>query len=528
MGPSSPAPGGHPSRPIEEALDAERELLQTIIDRIPVMITLYEPGSRVLRVNREFERLTGWSGEDAGGTSLMEQCYPDPLYRSQVSEFMQSCRDGWMDIRMRTRDGRELETSWANVRLSDDRQVGIGIDIGERKAAERALRDEDRKKDEFVATLAHELRSPLAPIRSALEILRLAAEDRAARDRALAILDRQVEQMTRLVDDLLDLSRIRHGKLPMRPERVTLQAVAASAAESTRPGIEAGGLALEMSLPERDVWIDGDPFRLSQAIVNLLNNAAAHSRRGGAIRLVARAASDRAVIEVEDEGVGIPAEMLPRIFEMFVQGGSAAHGSKGLGVGLALTRAIVDLHGGAIEASSREGQGSRFVMRLPLAAEGERATAAEPPADLAERGAPLRVLVVDDNRDSAESLAMWLEALGDEARVAHEGRAAIEIARAWRPQLVLLDIGLPGMSGHEIARALRDLPELEPLLLVALSGWGGDADRARTAHSGFDRHLTKPADTAALGEILAEARGRAAAAAAGGAPSADASAPRAR
>src|SRR5262249_25270979 len=223
----------------EEALQREQELLQTIIDAIPVMITSYEPNTQVLRLNREFERLIGGSESEVAGTSLMEQCYPDPEYRQQVLEFMRACRSGWMDIRMRTRDGREIETSWANIRISDNTQVGIGIDITERKRVEAELREADQRKDEFLAVLAHELRNPLAPMTHALEALRLRHGDNPDVERARQVLERQVHQMSRLVDDLLDVSRITRGAIELRPEWVDLTAVARAAEEAARPTIKA-------------------------------------------------------------------------------------------------------------------------------------------------------------------------------------------------------------------------------------------------------------------------------------------------
>jgi PAS domain S-box-containing protein len=497
------------TRLVEQVVRADRELLETIINSIPVMITIYEPGTRLVRVNREFERLIGWSREEAAGISIMEECYPDPDDRRRAVEFMESCRQGWMDFRMRTRDGREIETSWANVRLSDERQVGIGIDITERKAQELALREVDRRKDEFVATLAHELRNPMAPIRSALEVLRLAADGAASRQ-ARAVLDRQVGQMTQLIDDLLDLSRIRHGKITVRKERVTLQAVVANVLETTRPNIEAGRHELTVRIPDREVWVDADPIRLAQAIVNLVNNACAHSPPGSAIELCGREHGDSAVVEVCDEGRGIPPGRLARIFDMFAQADEEGDSHRGLGVGLALTRAIVELHAGDIEVTSQVGAGSRFVIRLPRApapadAGVRRGEGAAPVA--ASRGR-LRVLVVDDNRDAAESLALWIETLGHEVVVAYDGSEALEKALRASPDLVLLDIGLPGVSGNEVARRLRASAQLRDAMLVALSGWGSAEDRASSMRAGFDQHLAKPIELDTLQHVLTAALAR--------------------
>lgn len=358
-----PATFDHGSR--DEPRD-DRELLERIVETIPVMVTIYDPGTRVVRVNREFERVLGWSADDVVGTSLMEACYPDPEYRRRVGDFMSECSGRWMDVRMRARDGRFVETSWANIRLSDDRRLGIGIDIGERKASEQGLRELDRRKDEFVAMLAHELRNPLAPIRTAVGALRRDDSDPAVRERAYAILERQIGRMAQLVDDLLDLSRIRHGALPMRRERVTLSSLIAGVMESVRPGLASSGHEIAVTLPEGEVALDVDPARVEQALVNLVNNASAYSPAGSTIDVAAEVDEASAVLEIRDRGAGIDPAMLPRVFDMFSRGEtSGERHPQGLGIGLALARTVVELHGGTIEVRSEVGAGSVFRIRLP-------------------------------------------------------------------------------------------------------------------------------------------------------------------
>ncbi len=303
----------------EEALHRERELLQTIIDKIPVMLTVYEPDAKVLRLNPAFERAVGWSARDAAGVSLMEACYPDPAYRERVREFMQSCRDGWMDLRMRTRDGRDLETSWANVRLSSGTQVGIGLDITDRKRYEEALKDADRRKDEFLAMLAHELRNPLAPIRTAAQVLRVVGGSDPNVRRSTEMIERQVQHLTRLVDDLLDVSRITSGKIKLQKEPVDLAVVVARAVETARPFLDARRHQLTVALPPEAVRLEADATRLAQVVGNLLTNAAKYTAAGGHVWLTAGREGGAAVLRVRDTGVGIPPDMLGKVFDLFTQ-----------------------------------------------------------------------------------------------------------------------------------------------------------------------------------------------------------------
>ena len=488
----------------EDALRRERELLQTIIDRIPAMITVYDAQARLLRLNPEFERVTGWSRTAATGQSLLDACYPDPAYRSQILGFMQSGADGWMDIRMRTRDGSDVETSWANLRLSDGTQVGIGIDITERKKNEARLREADRRKDEFLATLAHELRNPLAPIRNAVQILKNRSSGEEwewSRD----VIDRQVQHMTRLLEDLLDVSRISRNKLELRMERALLQAVLEAALETTRPLLVAAGHRFSAHIPEEPIWLEADPVRLAQVFANLLNNAAKYTEDGNAIELSVIASPAGVEVRIRDEGIGISADMLPRIFEIFSQAKPALERTQGgLGIGLSLSNALINAHGGRIQAASEgPGQGSTFTVWLPVHPAPESPIQPPPTKSPEPHCEPRRILVLDDNPDSADSLSLLLDLRGNVVHTAYDGESGLELAARVRPDVILLDIGLPGLSGYDVCRLIRNEPWGVDTMLIALTGWGQDEDRRRAREAGFDHHMTKPVDFDALMGLLA-------------------------
>jgi PAS domain S-box-containing protein len=368
------------------------------------------------------------------------------------------------------------------------------------------LREADRRKDEFLATLAHELRNPLAPIRNSLHVLRLTGNNPALLEQARSMMERQLGQMVRLVDDLLDVSRISRGKLELRKERVNLATVVQNAVEMARPLIEASNHELTVSLPGEPVLLDADLTRLSQVISNLLNNAARYTNRGGRIWLTAQQQDGAAVVRVLDTGIGIPADQLPHIFEMFVQVDRSLERSQGgLGIGLTLVRRLVEMHGGRVEArSDGPGKGSEFVLHIPVV----RAPARGPgPFDGNEPAAPIarkRILVVDDNKDSAESLGLMLQVMGHEVATAHDGLAGVERAGTFRPDVILLDIGMPRLNGHEAACRIRQQEWGKNVFLIALTGWGQEEDRRRTKEAGFDEHLVKPVDPRDLLKLLAE------------------------
>jgi PAS domain S-box-containing protein len=383
---------------------------------------------------------------------------------------------------------------------------GMAIDITDRLRVEEALKDADRRKDEFLATLAHELRNPLAPIRNALDLMKRGDGNHTLIEQSRALMERQVRQMVRLIDDLLDLSRISRGKVQLRKERVELAVVVQSAVEASRPLMEAQSHELTVTLPHKPIYLDADQARLSQIISNLLNNAAKYTEKDGHIWLTAEQQGDEAVVSVRDTGIGIAAEHLPHLFEMFSQVAPALERSQGgLGVGLALVRGLVELHGGTIEARSGGiGRGSEFVVRLPVLdapvqeAQPESVKSNEKPRS----GPTYRILVVDDNRDAAESLTMVLRLIGHDIQTAHDGVEAVQAAATFRPDVALMDIGMPKMNGYEAARHIREQAWGRRIVLVALTGWGHDEDKRRASEAGFHYHLTKPVEPAALEKLL--------------------------
>jgi PAS domain S-box-containing protein len=369
-----------------------------------------------------------------------------------------------------------------------------------------ALREADVRKDEFLATLAHELRNPLAPIRNALQILKLSSGDLATSARMVGMMERQLQQLVRLVDDLLDVSRVTRGRIELRRQTVELAAVVRSAVELSQSLIEAGNHQLSLELPRDTILLEADPTRLAQVFANLLNNAAKYTEPGGRIRIAVRPGDGEVAVSVSDDGIGIPAEMLGRVFEMFQQVDASPERSRGgLGIGLTLVRTLVRMHGGSVEArSGGVGKGSEFVVRLPVLLSGAEPGASPPSARSHAGSTRRRILVVDDNVDAAESLAGFLELVGHEVCVAHDGASALREARDQRPDVVLLDIGLPGADGYEVARALRREPGLEGTLLVAVTGYGREEDRRRSKEAGFERHLVKPIDPASLLDWLGD------------------------
>jgi len=393
------------------------------------------------------------------------------------------------------------------------RWIGINMDVTERKRMEEsfrrqaeALREADRRKNEFLSILAHELRNPLAPISNAIQILTLRGDDPALVAQTKEVMERQVHQMTRMVDDLLEVSRISRGKISLQTAPLDLAEVVATAVETSRPLVEAHHHTLTVTLPERPARVEADGARMAQVLSNLLNNAAKYTEDGGRIDLIVEQAQGEAVIRVRDNGIGIAPERLPSVFDMFEQiEGVSDRSQGGLGIGLTLARRLVEMHGGKIEAHSAGlGKGSEFVTRLPAYAEPAMKPAPEP-----SEGPPMpsasgsrRVLVVDDNVDSAESMAVLLRLYGHDVRLAHDGEAALEEARSFRPDVMFLDINLPKMDGYEVARRLRLEPAMGGLTLVAMTGYGQEEERRRTREAGFHSHLVKPVDFEMLQELL--------------------------
>ena len=368
-----------------------------------------------------------------------------------------------------------------------------------------------RRKDEFLAMLAHELRNPLAPIRNALHVLSIDDSDPARRATLRRVMARQVDHMVRLVDDLLEASRLSRGMITLHPERIDLRNAVRSAVEQSRPLIEAGEFALQVDLPETPVSIDADPVRIAQVVGNLLNNAAKYGRPGGHISVSLKCADGFAQVQVDDDGIGIDDELLPQVFDLFTQGERATHGVQdGLGIGLALVRALVEQHGGTVAAYSKgKGCGASFVVHLPQAASMPLAAGSSSTGSRQQRqpqAGAFRALVVDDNVDAANTLGLVLDTLGLERRIEHDGASALRAADEFKPHVILLDIGMTGMDGYEVARRIRGNPCHAGVVLVAVTGWSHALDRQRSQAAGFDHHIAKPVDIQALIALLDHVR----------------------
>ncbi|PYR92383.1 MAG: hypothetical protein DMF84_12745 [Acidobacteria bacterium] len=502
-----------------EELRPRLHSLQAILARAPVPIAVaHDPECRHISANRALAAMLQVPLD--ANISLTPPPGQQPLYRIQRNGRDVPPADLPMQyaIAHRTSVSNEIEmvrTDGAVIYVQNDVEplydghgniygcVSVLMDLTHRKVAETALRDADRRKDEFLATLSHELRNPLAPIRTAIELMRIAHDDPAVVEKARATTERQLLQLVRITDDLLDVARITQSKIELRPERIDLRSVVHGAIEATRPMIDAQRHTLVADLPPQPLWTDADPARLGQAFSNLLNNAAKYTERGGRIHVRADASGSEVTIIVADTGIGIAADMLPRIFDMFAQVRDYRDRTQGgLGIGLTLARRLVELHGGSIEASSDgPGLGSRFLVRLRLATVHPPATAAHAPEEVPAVLA--RVLIAEDNQDAAEMMRLMLTFKGHFVKVAVDGMQAVEIAQAFRPHVAFLDIGMPRMDGHDAARRIRDHLGRH-VMLVALTGWGQDEDKQRSLESGFDHHLTKPPEPDVLDKLIAE------------------------
>ncbi|MGE5114992.1 MAG: response regulator [Betaproteobacteria bacterium] len=407
-----------------------------------------------------------------------------------------------------TRDWAALDSlavraasAFENARL----YCNLQAEIVERRAAETELHEASQRKDEFLAMLSHELRNPLAPIRNALEVIRRIAPPDPKFAWAGEVMDRQVRQLTRLVEELLDVARISQGKVALHKEPVDLNAVIGQSVETAQPFIEQRRQSLQVRLPDTPVWLQGDFARLSQVIANLLHNAAKYSEEGGTIELSLEVAQGEATVTVRDDGIGIEAALLPRIFDLFLQGQRSLDRSQGgLGVGLTLARRLVELHGGRLEAASEgTGKGAQFQVVIPcMSVVRDDAGAPGEAASTAVSGC--RILIVDDNHDAAESIARFLELEGHEVKTVGDGAQALACLPVFAPQVAVLDIGLPGLSGYELARRMRSVPAMRDALLVALTGYGQKEDQLRAIEAGFDRHFVKPTDPRAIVELIAQ------------------------
>ena len=496
--------------------------LADLVARAPVPIAVaHDAHCRLVTANEALARLLGVPAD--ANISLTPRVGEKPLYRIQRGGSDMATGDLPMQYAIAHRvhvtnnieivraDGSVLYIQNDVEPLYDSTGevcgcVSVCVDVTERKRVEDVLREADRRKNEFLATLSHELRNPLAPIRNAVELMRRAGRDSDVADRALAIMERQLLQLVHLTDDLLDMSRITHDAIQLQRDRIDLRVVMRSAIESIQPLSDAAAHLLAVDLPDDPLWVFGDFTRLAQAFVNLLNNAVKYTDRGGRISLSAAVQDGRVTVTLTDTGIGIEPAMLPRIFDMFVQLDQDVHRTgNGLGIGLALARRLVELHDGHIEAHSGGlGAGTTFVVTLPLmAAAGDAPAHAEPAADAV---VACRVLVAEDIPDAAEMMRLMLESMGHAVRVAADGVQAVAMAREFEPQVALLDIGMPRMDGYEAARRIRAMLG-RCVYLVALTGWGQEEDERRSFAAGFDRHVTKPAEPELLESLIASAVG---------------------
>jgi two-component system CheB/CheR fusion protein len=495
-----------------EALRQNEQRWRKMAESLPQLVWTASPSGQCDYFSSQWTAFTGATPAELLGNRWLEYLHPDDRDRTLAAWQTAVKERGELDLeyRLRRSDGayRWFKVRGLPIRDGDGpvlQWFGTSTDIDDQKRTEGALREADRRKDEFLATLAHELRNPLAPIRNALGILHLAPADGSAVRQARALIERQVAQMVRLVDDLLDVSRITRGKIELRKERVELADIVKAAVETSRPLIEAAGHQLRVVLPGEAIHLHADPTRLAQVLANLLNNSAKYMLPGGSILLSGAREGQWAIVRAKDTGIGIPPEMLDSIFDLFTQVDHSLERSQGgLGIGLTLVRSLVHLHGGTVEAVSEgRGRGSEFVVRLPAPT---LATEVAPPLTGASEAPPplagRRVLLADDNRDGAESLAMLLRLTGHDVRVTFDGETAIAAARVFQPEVILLDIGMPKLNGYEVARRLRQGTDSAPVHLVAMTGWGQEEDRRRSREAGFDHHLVKPVDPAALQELL--------------------------
>jgi len=513
-------------RDISERVRLERELkehdrrFRTLVEQVKdYAIFMTDPDGRATSWNEGVQQVLGfgedeWIGRDIKPLIFTPEAIQDGVAQKAFDDAKAHGRSG-NDRWMMKKGGTRFFALGILTALRDDDGSLLGFtkvvrDQTDRKRLEddlhlhaEQLADLHRRKDEFLAMLGHELRNPLAPIANAVQLLRLQKEEGQVQYQARTIIERQVGQMSRLVDDLLEVTRITSGRVQLRPHLLLVSNIVERAVETARPVIDQRRHELTVSVSPDPIWLNADPTRMEQVVVNLLTNAAKYTEEGGRIWLTVRQEGGECILKVKDTGVGIAPELLPRIFDLFTQAERSLDRSEGgLGIGLALVQKLVELHQGRVEANSSLGEGSEFIVRLPVALD-----AAPPlltPKEVVEPTGPsLRVLVVDDNVDAAESLADLLRALQHDVRTAHDGRTALQAALDHRPDVLLLDIGLPGMNGYELAKRLRQQSVFSSAVLIAMTGYGQESDRESSRAAGFDHHLVKPADFRKVQEILA-------------------------
>jgi PAS domain S-box-containing protein len=505
---------------VEAELRQQREWFQVTLASIGDAVITTDTLGRVTFLNAVAEAKTGWQSADSRGLSLerifnvvseyTRQPVPNPIGRVLREGAIVELANHTVLI---AKDGSEvaIEDSAAPIRDANGEISGAVMvfhDVTARRRAEATLREADRRKDEFLATLAHELRNPLAPIRQAAFIAQASGASDAQKRWSHDVIERQIQHMSLLLDDLLDISRVTRGTLVLRVQPTDLAAMIDAAVETARPRIDAKRHTLKVETPDGPIQFNADPLRMAQILSNLLMNAAKYTDPEGLIRLSAKCEGEEMIIRVTDTGIGISAESLPRIFEMFTQLSSARDRAEdGLGIGLALTKGLVELHGGKIEASSAGlGRGSEFTVRLPMRVVTEPGRSAAGAASAAPAPVRRRVLIADDNRDSAETLADLLRMEGHAVTAVHDGPGSLAAFEEFRPDIVLLDIGMPGLDGYEVARRMRASRFSKDTRLIAITGWGQEHDRERAFSAGFDYHLTKPVDPRRLSELLQSLR----------------------
>jgi PAS domain S-box-containing protein len=498
-----------------ERARAEEKILR-LADAMPQMVWIADASGQVTYFNRQWYAYTECAATEALGYGWLASIHPEDRDRTLQGWQAALVQGGLyeMEHRLRSADGSYRwflsRAARASGSTPGESWFGTSTDIEEQRRAKASLEEADRRKDEFLATLAHELRNPLAPLTTSLQVLKLDKTTPETVEHVRVMMERQVQHMVRLVDDLLDVSRISRGLIRLRKRRLPVSEVVSSAVETSAPLIRASRHTLEVDVPSEPIHVEADPVRLGQILTNLLNNAARYTEPGGRIRLSVAKAGSEVAITVEDNGIGIVPHVLPHIFELFTQADTAVEKSKGgLGIGLTIAKKLAELHNGRLEAhSDGPGRGSRFVLRLPMGLHlvtDTSSLAAEAAAQSAPTG--YRVVVADDNRDAADSLALMLRLFGHDVTVAHDGVAALELTAQHRPHVVLLDIGMPKLNGYEVCRQLRLQPGGEARLVIALTGWGQTEDKARAHEAGFDLHLVKPVDVEKLlGAIAANSR----------------------
>lgn len=526
--PSTTRPPFSASLATREMMQLRQDLAATLLELSQDAIIIRDAEDRIKFWNRGAQEMYGWTADEALSRRINLLLGTDSAAYAALNARLEHTDAFDGELLQRRKDGTPIRVHCREVLVRGANGLRTAVlaikrDITAQHAAIEALKEADRRKDEFLATLAHELRNPLAPIRNAVEIMRLAGNDRDAIERSREVLDRQARQLARIVEDLIDLARIVEKKVELRRERVDVRTVVEAALETSRPQMEESQLRLIVRLPDEPLYLDADPVRISQVLVNLLNNAGKHTAPGGEVWLTAERSplpagidaaagsggslnsrGEEVILRVRDTGSGISSSLLPHVFEMFTQGPrTTQQGRGGLGVGLALVRNLVEMHGGTVKAySAGPGEGAEFVVRLPLGTAPSN-TPVKTMAAYEQGSVPSkRIIVVDDNDDQVHSLAMLLTLMGHTVSQATSGAEAIARAIEFRPDVMLVDIGMPGMEGYEVARRIREQPNMQNVLLVAQTGWGGDVERQRSREAGFDDHLVKPLTPAALGEVL--------------------------